>query len=279
MQNNMRIVYDNLVDTASVSASSTAGSLSVSNLKTNYKTQVWRSVGTSATLTVLFNEAEFISYVGLPFCNLTSDSTMQVRIYSDTSGTNLVYDSGVFSGAPPTSFGSINFGFVPLGVNYYAYLNAGTYAYHWVDPVAVGQRVEITLEDPTNVAGYIESARLVIGAHWSPVINTSYGSEVGFIDNSQQIRTAAGDTRTYNSFKTRTLTLDLEALDDSEIATIQSIVRSVAKSKPILISVYPQDDDSSKEQAYQIFGKQPDVNSFTIQYYDQHSTTITIEEF
>jgi len=59
----VRIAYINKSDTATITASSEAAGLVASNLKTNYKTEIWRSTGTSATLTVVWPAGKQVSVV------------------------------------------------------------------------------------------------------------------------------------------------------------------------------------------------------------------------
>ena len=68
----MRIVADNAADRSTLIASSTAGLLAASNLLTDIKSEVWRSTGTSATLTMSWPVAELVGMVALPFCSLLS---------------------------------------------------------------------------------------------------------------------------------------------------------------------------------------------------------------
>lgn len=52
--NNLRIIYQNIADTATLTASSTAGTTSVNNLKKDSKASIWRS-STSSTSSVKVN--------------------------------------------------------------------------------------------------------------------------------------------------------------------------------------------------------------------------------
>ena len=51
MADNVRIIYDNAADRATITASSTAGVLVASNMQDDRKSVVWRSTSTSATIT------------------------------------------------------------------------------------------------------------------------------------------------------------------------------------------------------------------------------------
>ena len=75
---NLRVVYQNLVNiaTTTVVASTTASNTSAANLKLDSKGSVWRSTGTTATITVTFAADQEVAAVIIPFCNLTSSSTI-----------------------------------------------------------------------------------------------------------------------------------------------------------------------------------------------------------
>jgi hypothetical protein len=91
MAANLRIIYANQVDTATVTASSQASaSLGVANLLTDIKSAVWRSVGTSARLDVLLASAAIVGGIALPFTNLSSAATMRVRMTNEAAATNLL---------------------------------------------------------------------------------------------------------------------------------------------------------------------------------------------
>ena len=105
---NLRIVYDNAANRATVAASTTAGTLTASNLLTDIKSQVWRSIGTSATLTLEWDDAEMVGMVSLPFASLTSEATIQVLGYLYTTDSNPLFDTGE-QFACPSAFGTFDY--------------------------------------------------------------------------------------------------------------------------------------------------------------------------
>lgn len=91
MAANLRIIYANQVDTATVTASSSASvSLGVTNLLSDVKTSVWRSIGTTARLDVLLASAGVVGGVVLPFTNLSAAATMRVRMTNEAAAVNLL---------------------------------------------------------------------------------------------------------------------------------------------------------------------------------------------
>lgn len=87
---NLRIIYDNIADTATITATSTSGSLSTSNLKKDIKGLVHRSIGNSVTYTLVWASARTIGGVALPATNLSATATIEVRLYSNSAATSLI---------------------------------------------------------------------------------------------------------------------------------------------------------------------------------------------
>jgi hypothetical protein len=62
------------------------------NLQTDYKSEVWRSTGTTATLTITWATAELIGMFALAFASLSAASTFRVRGYSNAGDAVPVVD-------------------------------------------------------------------------------------------------------------------------------------------------------------------------------------------
>jgi len=92
----LRIISDNAVDRAALTASSTAGALVVANLKTDKKSDVWRATGAAARLTLAWPAPEAIGGVALPFCDLSPAATWRVRVSSEPAKANLLTYSEAF---------------------------------------------------------------------------------------------------------------------------------------------------------------------------------------
>ncbi len=101
---NLRILYDNAADRATITASTTAGSLAASNLKIDKKSKVWRGAAATTTgrLTATWTTPESLGLMAIPFCNLSATATVQIRIASEGSVTNKILYSEVQSNAAYT---------------------------------------------------------------------------------------------------------------------------------------------------------------------------------
>lgn len=274
---NLRIVYDNAANrTSSIVASSTAGTLSTSNLLSDRKSEVWRSTSTSATLTVTFTVKENVACVALPFCNLTSTATIRVRAYTNSGDASPVVDSGIVFAAPSSLGGTLDWGNLPFGVNAFSY-GGYTYADVWFTNVVV-QKLVIDLVDTSNTSGYIECSKLVAGAYWSPVVNAPTGAKMSVEETSKHDRSDAGDLMTDRGIMYKSLSFDLVYMPAADRDYMWRILRGNGMSKSVYISVMPDSSDVSEEQIFQIYGRLSKNSSLVYQLVNQFSTSLQIDE-
>lgn len=275
MANNLRIIYDNRVDAATITTSSTAGSLVASNMKNDRKSKVWRSTGkTAETVTLQWPSAEILSGIALPFCNLTATATIRVRGYL---GTTVVFDTGVTQAVGYSSLGSWDWGALPLGVNAYSY-GGGNYGMCWFSDYFSVDKLVVDLTDTNNVSNYIECSRLVAGSVWSPTYNLSFGIPVTYSDTSTHERSESGDMLTTRGIRYKQISFDLTWLTASDRGRFSSIMKGNGLPKPIFISLFPKDTDKEKEQTYQLYGKMSQVSAINHTMHTIYSGRIDIEE-
>ena len=302
--NNLRIIYDNQVDvsTTTVTGSSTAsGLVGVSNLKSDTKSLVWRTATTGISNTAKGNliislPSQTLTGVIIPFCNLSSVATIRIRGYTgttpthtgttaaptiNTTGATTVFDTGDILACPYQQLGLWNWGVSPLGVNSYSY-GGGTYARVWLPSTAIGVAVtslSIEIVDTSNSSQYIEAARLIIGRHWSPRFNTSFGLSNTIKDLSAHVRSESGNLLTNRSTSYNSISFDLKWMDSSDRLEMMRILKGNGLSKPLFISLFPDNTtDWAKEQTHQIYGKLSQLPGVTHPVYEMYSSTIDIEE-
>ena len=261
---NLRIVYKNLADSATIAGT---GSLPVGNLKTDIKSQVWRSATTSGTVTATWATSRNINCVILPFTNFSSAATMRVLGLNSAEGT--VFDTGsqVCCGYALRNENP--------GVNNFGYAG-GVYASLFFTGGLV-KSIAITVTDTTNPTGYVEASRLVAGTYWEPTINADYGASIGWQDASVHTRNDAGDLLTDIKPRSKTLTLNFSNASTTDREELMGIMRNGIGS-PLYISVFPGDADKNLEQDYQIYGKLSQQSQIAIARYAAYSTAVTIEE-
>lgn len=285
---NLRIIYNNALDrSATLAASTTAGSLAVTNLLTDQKSEVWRSTSTTATVTMTWNSAESIAAVVMPYCNLTSTATVRVRGYTQTTDSTAVFDTGAALASPGPMFSNAaDWGVLPLGanafqqqtgVNKFAY-GGGSYAYLYF-PIAYVTKLVIDIVDVNNQSGYVELSKIVTGAYWTPAVNAEYGSvTMGFDETSTHERSDAGDLRTDRGVMTRNLTFGLTYMTTDDRDHLWRILRSNGMYRPMYVSISPESTDVGDEQIFMIYGKLAKQSSIQMQLFNQYASTVQIEE-
>jgi hypothetical protein len=302
-QNNLRILYQNKADTATVTVSSTASStMTAANLINDLKGVVWRSGQTATTtsntrahIKVVFPEATTMGCIVLAYSNLKAGATVDITGYTGTpptfSGTvnaptitysstvtNLEFDTGPIEVSKPAPLGYFEWGYSPLGI---MGNDLGKhYAVAWI-PLAL--RVPVTsivieVTNSDNIDRYIQTSRLIIGDYWSPKYNTSFGLTAGVKDLSTAERSEAGDLITVNGSSYTTLSFDLKYLDIKDRNEYNRVIKTAGMKKPIFVSLFPEDQDPSKEQMHQIYGKHSNLFGINHPIFDMYATQVEIEE-
>ena len=271
--NNLRVIYQNIADTATITASSTAGGTSTSSLKKDAKSLIWRATGTTATLTVAFGGTKTLRGIILPFTNLTSTATITATVVGGSG-----YSTGEVLACPYQQTDSWDSSYLPVGANSYSY-GGGTYARVWFPAPETCTGVTIIITNTSNPAGYIEASRLVLGDYWSPTFNTSFGISSSPKDLSTNERTDSGDLVTTRGVRYNSMRFDLTWLDPTDRAIFTKILKTNGISKPLLISLFPDaSEDYNKEQTYQIYGKLSQLSDISHPMFGIYSSSIDIEE-
>lgn len=308
-QNNLRLIFNNLADISTISVSTTAAaSAAASNLKSDYKSIMWRSgTATSApkanivvTLPVDTTLAAGMGLgIVLAFTNLTTNATITVKGWTGTAptvgGTADTPTLTTTGATAVTALTRTSIACNPYQNLGYSFWNATTpfnimtsaqarvYSRVWVPAVTASTVVRhITLEiveTSAHPTKYIEASRLIIGDYWSPTYNTSYGLGVQTKDTTDNVRTEAGDLVSNVGVDYNVLNFDLKWLDKTDRATLNKILRYNGLKKPIFVSLFPDNsDDWEKEQIYQIYGKLSGISSIVHPVLDMYSSQIEIEE-
>lgn len=273
---NLRVVYNNAADRATIAASTTAGTLVPANLQTDYKSEVWRSTALSSTLTFTWATSEQMSMVALCFATLTSAATFRVKGFTLVGDVSPAYDSGVVQACPGVDLSNLQWGGTPLGANAYAY-GGGAYGVVYF-PLGNFQKLTVDIVD-SNTLNYIEASRAVIGTYWSPTFNAEVGATITLNDNSRQERTDAGDLRVDRGTVSKTLNFDLNYLTKADRDQLYNILRGNGLFKSTFISLLPADaTDLTGEQVFQVYGKLSKQGSIKYQLTTMFSSQIEIEE-
>jgi len=273
-ENALRIVWDNLADSSTLSATSVA--ITAANLLTNSKSEVWRSAATitSCSITATWSTLQSVSCVALPFCNFSPTATMLVKCYSDTAGTNLIYTSATLLCCPSTA---IKVQGLTLAQSSSAYAYGGGVAASVYIPVQSARRVTVDIVDTNNLQGYLEATRIVIGAYFSPTYNAEYGASLMMEDMSKNFRSDAGNLHTDVGARYKKLSVSLTALLPVDRAAIWKIVSYCGTGSPVFLSLHPDNDDDNLEQAHIVYGKFTSMSAIASRDYLIYSTPLEVE--
>lgn len=238
MANNLRIVYVNQLTAAT-------GGASPQNLLNDYKSQT----DTSNTFTLTTN-------------SISGDIAIVAILAENTTPVTMTVNS---NSAQETTTSSIATA-APIGQG------GGKYVALYFNQATATTTFTVTFNTSVKVS------RFIVGNYWSPVYNTSFGVQVGYDDLSTTERLQSGDLYTIVGPRHKTLSFDLEYLTESDKFKLFDIVKLLGKSKPIFISVFPQNTDKEKEQMYSIYGKFQSIPSITYTMFTKYTSSIQVEE-
>lgn len=297
--NNLRIIYQNLVDlsTTTITASSTAGGTSLSNLKLDTKSAVWRSTSsTQASLILDFGTQRTVGGLVLAFSNLAgSGATIRLVGYNAPNTPSFTgsllnttvtaaFNTGQVACCPWNNLNLPALGTNPAGSSNYSY-GGGTYARVWLNNTQASTPIRylgVEISDPTNTAGFLEVSRIITGSYWSPVYNTGYGIDSGIKDLSEHLRTEGGDLITKRGPRFRTLNFGLEWMIGSDRKEMTRILLGNGLPKPLFVSLFPDstgdDEDFHREGIHQLYGKMVQIPGVSYTSYEIYSTNIELEE-
>lgn len=268
----MSIISNDIIKTASLTASTTAAGYSVNNLKNDKKSSVWRSTTiTSQVITAIFSNSS-CSAVGIAFANLIANSTIRVQFFSDTGGVTQVADSGVITISavhpPPAGFTSNNAPSFAYGGGNHFFVDLGaTYTI---------RRIDVTLNNPGGgTDAFIDVCRIVAGVA-DKVRGMLYGASVKMDDETQLNISESGDV-IVNRLPSRKIIDATVALLDTEIPAMMGIIRKVGAHTPVFVAgaeSYTDDPSRSDLRCYGYI----DASSLDLRkiapFYDQNNFVI-----
>lgn len=276
MSNPVRVVYDNAADRASTSVNGVSV-LPVGALKTNSKNEVWRtSAGTvSVTFTSTWTSPIKVSCVAFPFSNFSDSATMRVRLYSDMACTALLTDTTAVLCAQGA--GQIVAG-LTAAQSASAYSYAGGAAATVYPTLTAGvQGMKLDVVDTSNLQGWLEAARLVVGEYWSPMYNAEYGASITLEDTTENYRTDAGNLLSDVGTRHKVLSMTLSFMQPQDRANLWKLVKAVGKSQPVFISLFPGHEDRSQEQEFTVYGKFSSMSQIAATNYLIFSAPLELE--
>jgi hypothetical protein len=277
MASPLRIIYDNAADRATLSSTGVSV-LPITNLKTNSKSEVWRTSATttSVTITATSTSPEIVNMVSFPFCNFSSTATIRVKLYSDTACTTLLHDTVTPALCSQGGGGKVRGLTLQQSASAYSH-GGGVYATAYFQTTPNVQGVQILVADSANLQGYLEAARLVLGSYFEPMYSAEYGASVEFSDTTVNYRTDAGNLLSDVGTRHKLLSLVLSFMQPSDRANLWKIVKATGLSEPVWLSLYPNSTDKGLEQEHTVYGKFTKMSVITSSNYQIFSAPLEIE--
>jgi hypothetical protein len=265
---NLRILYNNVADSATITASTTASGFAASNVQNAQKTSVHRSTGGSVVYTLTWTTAQAINGIALPATNLKGNDTILVQLYTESTDVTAVASVAsttaclgrsvlLQSGATSTDYTQFSFG-------------GATKTSVWFSTTYNVKKVLISL---TSIAGsQIDCARIVCGEYWEPGRQVDKGIELGFTDQSEVITTRSGNTYVDRKPIVETMNFQLQYLSDADRTTFMKIMRAWGVGGLIYICVFPDNTNPELTQAYSIYGRNQ-TNTLQYQVYNFYGSS------
>jgi len=273
---NLRVIYNNLADAATILASSTASGFSVDNLKNTQKTSVHRSAGATVTYTLTWSTAQSISCVALPATNLQAGDTISVEVYTSTleTDTTALYQSPVLQACTGRVTTLYNKYTLPTYVDFG--FGGATKTSVWLPTTYQVKKVVITLTS-TSVA-QIDCARIICGTYWQSTRQVNNGIQLGYEDLSEITTTRSGNTYEDRKPISETMQFDLEYLPDADRKQLQTLMRSWGSSALIYYCVFPDNTNPELTQSYSIYGRS-NSNNLQYQFFSYYNTNLDIKSW
>jgi len=275
---NLRIIYNNIADTATIVASSTATGLNpatsftVDNLKNTQKTSIHRSVGNTVTYTLTWSTAQQISAIALPATNLVAGATIRAQLYAEPLDTEIIGDTGILNACKDRVV-SLQGGITQPTYKDFGFGGA-TKTSIWLTRVYSVKKVVITI---TNSAP-IDCARLVCGTYWEGSRQASNGISLDFTDSSEITTTRSGNTYVDRKPIADSINLSLEYINDTDRKELLKLMRSWGSNGLLYLCVFPDNTNPELTQTYSIYGRSQN-NSIQYTLFSFYGTALNISSW
>jgi len=275
---NMRVIFDNQVNDAVLSAANGTtfeNSLPLNNLKIYNNARLARcSTPSEAVVLGGWDSARAISACVLWRHNLSSGAIWRLELFSGVGQTgDTIYDSGEESAIDTKALNELEWGVDPLGATVFTGWRL-RYSPLWFERVSA-RSFRLTLQDPEST--HIDVGRLYLGRYLEPRINMSYGHSLGWQESTSQYRTAGGSLFSDSQEPYRVLNFSLDWLSEVDRGLWLEGVRLVGLRKDVFISLYPE-VGGVKERDYSFAGKFKTMPSFTRAFLNNYAAQYVVEE-
>lgn len=231
----LRILTDEATQSATITASTTAGSLVASNLKSNEPELVWRATDKTATIALTWANTTLVGAVVLAWSNLTVNASVSVAYYAETgSPAPFKTVSGFVDSVLPES--PLVFGATAYNGTDAAGVNRSVQA--WSDGSVGTKKVIITISDLANSTN-IQIGRLIAGTFHQVGLGASPGAELAFVDKSVVERSESGSVRSEMKTIHRRLSVALNLIEAQDSLAMVRLA-TFGRAKTFFVSLFPE---------------------------------------
>lgn len=204
---NLRLVTDNAIERATLSASSTAGTNAALNLANDLKDYLWRGLNKVERLDATWTTPEPISAVGAPYCNWSPTALWRIRLSNEAAATNMLAQSTSFGAgwtANASSAYTDGYGVAPDGTTTSTLARVGGTKYAAGVGVGTGVRSYSLFVRGGTTSTYLMFADGIPGGSASATFNVAAGTVSGQtnVSATRMVALAGGWWRLSISFTT-----------------------------------------------------------------------------
>jgi len=242
MSTKILFLYNNLLDVATLTASSAATGFPAANLQNPFRGKVWRTAGATAgtaNLVIDHATAKAVTVVALIGYNWTSaPGTLKFQANATDSWGTPSFDQDLTFAANPTANG--NHGII---IKTFA---SQSYRYNRLNVVY----------SPGAVDTDWDLGRIFVGSYFAPTRNYSREHDVGIIDPSYVSRTIGGQDHIDQIAKYRTIDFKCQITTQAQWELYQAMIHNVGVNKDLLIA-FDYDSEPDEMTIYGKFTKLP----------------------
>ena len=271
---NLRLIYNNVADAATITATTTATGFSVDNLKNTQKTSVHRSTAATVSYTLTWPTAQAINCVALPATNLQAGDTIKLQMYTETTDVATVYESPELKACTGRVTALYNKTALPTYVDFG--FGGATKTSVWLTTTYQVKKLVVTLTSAT--VAQIDCARIICGTYWESTRQVNNGIQLGYEDSSEITTTRSGNTYEDRKPISETMQFELEYISDLDRQQLQKLMRSWGSSALIYFCVFPDNTNPEITQSYSIYGRS-ESNSLQYQFHKFYNSSFNIKSW
>jgi len=220
----MRLMYDNLIDSATATANSAATDFPVSNLQHEWFKKEWRSTGVASEWVKFdLTTAQNVTSLVIKYHNFTAGATVHIQANATDAW-----------GAPTVD--------VTLTVtsDVIIYFWSAAQSYQWW---------RLTVVDAGNADGYVRIGRPFLGGHFAPSRNFNNGYQITKSDPSIIAESTGGQVSVDSRTQYRQWVFEFRGLTAADKTSFEAVFTEVGRAKAYFVS---EDPDTGSTVLYYV---------------------------